>query len=160
MTRRRLSLATLAITLFAGHALAQPFTPPPAPPFTPPPPPPADELRLVQDFTTLFISCGTPVTPTCPNTLTPLEHPLRLHYITLGGRSTTNCSAWLYVARTTPEGEVRTELMRLVLVAGAMDNLAITFPKPIRLEAGDVIGLAVAQGTCAALADLGVEFVE
>jgi hypothetical protein len=36
----------------------------------------------------------------------------------------------------------------------------LALPRPIRLEAGDVIGLTVAQGTCAMLADLGIETLE
>lgn len=152
---KKLILAALA-TLLAGTALAQPFSPP-APPFTPPAP---AVLRIVEDFTTIFVSCGTPVTPTCPKTLDPLERPVLLHYITLGGRSTSDCSGWLFVNRTTPQGLVRTELARLVLAAGAIDNIALTFPTPIRLETGDVIGIAVAQGICGVIADLGVEFAD
>jgi hypothetical protein len=148
---KRLVLAALALVLTSG-VVAQEFTPP-GRPFAP------NVLRL-GDFTTLFISCGTPVTPTCPQTRAPLERPVLVHYITLGGRSTTNCSGWLFVNRTTAEGLVQTELMRLVLAAGATDNMVLTFPKPLRLETGDVIGLAVAQGTCAVLADFGVEFTE
>ena len=149
---KRLILAALA-TLVTSGALAQQFTPP-ARPFAP------DVLRLGDDFTTLFISCGTPITPTCPQTRAPLERPVLVHYITIGGRSTTNCSGWLYVNRATTDGVVQTELMRLVLAAGATDNMVLTFPKPLRLETGDVIGLAVAQGTCAVLADFGVELAD
>ncbi|HEX5649240.1 MAG TPA: hypothetical protein VFX69_06240 [Steroidobacteraceae bacterium] len=146
---KRVMVAVLA-TLFATASLAQSFVPP-ARPGNP------DVLRLGEEFTTLFVSCGTPVTPDCPNYLEPLPSPALVHYITLGGRATTNCSGWLFVERTNESGLQRTELMRLVLIAGAFDNLVLTLPKPIRLEAGDVIGLAVAQGTCAMLADFGVE---
>ncbi len=152
---KRLILAALA-TLATGSVFAQQFTPP-GQPFVPVV---QDVLRVGDDFTTLFISCGTPVTPTCPQTRTPLERPVLVHYITIGGRSTSNCSGWLAVSRTTIEGTVQTELMRLVLAAGATDNMVLTFPKPLRLEAGDVIGLFVAQGTCAVIADLGVEFAD
>jgi hypothetical protein len=47
--------------------------------------------------------------------------------------------------------------MRLVLAAGATDNMVLTLSRPIRLETGDVFGIAVAQGTCAMLADIGIE---
>lgn len=146
---RRLVIVALA-TLLAGSALAQQFAPP-GRPFMP------QVLRLGENFSTLFISCGTPVNPQCPRSLSPLASPVLVHYITIGGRSTTDCSAWLYVERVGTGGLVRTELMRLVLMANGFDNMVLTLPKPIRLETGDVIGLAVAQGTCAVLADLGVE---
>ena len=149
---RRIPVIALAM-LFTASALAQQFTPP-GQPFT------AGTLALGTDFSTLFISCGTPITPECPKELAPLKGPVLVHYITLGGRSTSNCSGWLYVERTGTQGVERTELMRLVLAAGATDNAVLALPKPIRLEAGDVIGLAVAQGTCAMLADLGIERLE
>jgi hypothetical protein len=151
---RRISIIALA-TLFATSALAQQFSPP-GQPFNAGP----DPLLLGTNFSTLFISCGTPITPDCPKTLAPLESPVLVHYITLGGRSTSNCSGHLYVERTGTLGVERTELMRLVLAAGATDNMVLALPRPIRLEAGDVIGLTVAQGTCAMLADLGVETLE
>ena len=61
---KRLLFGLLA-TLLASSALAQ--MSPPGQPFVP------DVLRLGHDFTTLFISCGTPVTPACPRILDPLD---------------------------------------------------------------------------------------
>ena len=151
---RRMPIIALAM-LFAASAFAQSFSPP-GQPFT------NGSLPLGTGFSTLFISCGTPVTPECPKTLAPLGSAVLVHYITLGGRSTStsNCSGWLYVERTGTQGVERTELLRLVLAAGATDNMVLALPRPIRLEAGDVIGIAVAQGTCAMLADLGIETLE
>lgn len=149
---KRLWIAALAALVAAG-ALAHDASPR-GRPFLP------NALRLGESFSTLFVSCGTPVTPECPKTLEPLPTPVLMHYVTFGGRSTTNCSGWLYVERAGPTGLVRTELMRLVLAAGATDNMVLALPKPILLEAGDVIGVTVAQGTCAVLADLGIEVLD
>ena len=114
-------------------------------------------LRLGEKVTTLFVSCGTPITPDCPKVLNPLSGSVLIHYITLGGRSTSSCSGWLFVDRTGPAGLERIELMRLVLATGATENMVLPLPKPIRLETGDAIGVAVAQGACAMLADIGIE---
>lgn len=147
---KRLVLGTLA-TLIAAGALAQ----------GPPGLQPRPALRLGENFTTLFISCGTPVTPECPRRLDPLAEPVLLHYITIGGRGSDVCSGWLAVERSAPTGLLRIELTRIVLgPPSSVDNMVLALPRPIRLEAGDVIALYRAQGTCAVIADLGVELTD
>ena len=110
-------------------------------------------MELGTEFTTLFVSCGTPITPICPQWLEPLGRPFLIHYIVAGGRSTDLCSAFIMIKRASPGGgEEIFELFRLVFAEGtSTDNVAITLPKPIRVREDDVVGVSRAQGTCAIL---------
>jgi len=119
-------------------------------------------MELGTEFTTLFVSCGTPITPICPQWLEPLGRPFLIHYIVAGGRSTDLCSAFIMIKRASPGGgEEIFELFRLVFAEGtSADNVAITLPKPIRVREDDVVGVSRAQGTCAILGKLGIEYTK
>ena len=150
---RRLIIATL-LALFAGSAVAQ-FAPP-GRPF-----PGVDQgLALGTQFDSLFISCGTPINPTCPRQLAPLGRPVLIHYVAAGGRSTDVCSATLYVLHQTGVGIQEVILLRLVFGPNTADNVTLTLPHPVRLAADDVIAVSHAQGTCAIHATLGIEYVD
>lgn len=144
-------LLLLSSTAFAQFA-------PPGRPFAPPAAPPA--LVLGDSFGTLFVSCGTPVNPTCPRWLEPVGRPFLIHYIAAGGRSEDVCSASLSVQRATPEGIVTYLLLRLVFGPNTADNVTLPLSRPIRVEATDVVMVAHAQGTCAIHATIGIEYLE
>lgn len=119
-------------------------------------------MDLGTEFTTLFVSCGTPVNPACPRWNSPVGRPFLIHYIVAGGRSTDLCSAFVQVKRMIPGGgEEIIELFRLVFSSGtSADNVVLTLPKPIRVGPDDLVGVARAQGTCAVLGTIGVEFTK
>lgn len=148
---KRLFLGMLLL-LLASTAFAQ-FAPP-GRPFA------ATPLALGDNFDTLFVSCGTPINPTCPRSLEPLGRPFLIHYIAAGGRSTDVCSASLSVQRTTAEGTKLYLLLRLVFGPDTADNVAMALQRPLRVEATDVVMVAHAQGTCAIHATIGIEYVD
>lgn len=142
----------LLFLLLSSTAFAQ-FAPP-GRPFAPP------ALVLGGNFDTLFISCGTPVNPTCPRSLDALERPVLLHYIAAGGRSTDVCSASVYVQHPTPAGTRTLVLLRLVFGPDTADNVTLPLTQPLRLEANDVVAVSHAQGTCAIHATLGIQYLD
>jgi hypothetical protein len=150
---RRALIATL-LTLFAGSAVAQ-FAPP-GRPFQSADP----GLALGTQFDSLFVSCGTPINTTCPRQLEPLGRPALIHYVAAGGRSTDVCSATVYVLHPTPAGIRVIDLLRLVFGPNTADNVTLTLPHPLRLEADDAVAVSHAQGTCAILATLGIEYLD
>lgn len=152
---KRLFLGMLPL-LLASTAFGQ-FVPA-GRPFEPPAPLPS--LVLGGSFDTLFVSCGTPINPTCPRALEPVGRPFLIHYIAAGGRSTDVCSASLNVQRTTAEGTRLYLLLRLVFGPDTADNVAMALPRPLRVEATDVVTVAHAQGTCAIHATIGIEYLE
>jgi hypothetical protein len=119
-------------------------------------------MDLGTEFTTLFVSCGTPVNPTCPRWNGPVGRPFLIHYIVAGGRSTDLCSAFVQIKRMIPGGgEEIIELFRLVFSSNiSADNVVLTLPRPIRVGPDDLVGVARAQGTCAILGTIGVEFTK
>lgn len=150
----RRTIIAILLALFAGNAAAQ-FAPP-GQPFAMDDP----SLALGTRFDTLFVSCGTPVNPTCPRQLEALGRPVLIHYVAAGGRSTDVCSAAVYVLHQTPAGIRAINLLRLVFGPNTADNVTLTLPHPIRLEADDVVGVSHAQGTCAIHATLGIEYLD
>lgn len=147
-------LLGMATMLLAATAIAHNSPQVPAPrPFA---------MDVGTEFTTLFVSCGTPVNPDCPRWSAPVGRPFLIHYIVAGGRSTDLCSAFVQVKRMIPGGgEQVIELFRLVFSSGtSADNLALTLPKPIRVGPDDLVGVARAQGTCAILGTIGIEFTK
>jgi hypothetical protein len=146
----------MLLLLLSSTALAQ-FTPP-GRPFAPPAPSPV--LVLGESFGTLFVSCGTPINPTCPRALDPVGRPFLIHYIAAGGRSADVCSASVSVQRVTPEGVMTYLLLRLVFGPDTADNVTLPLARPVRVEATDVVMVAHAQGTCAIHATIGIEYLE
>jgi hypothetical protein len=119
-------------------------------------------MDLGTEFTTLFVSCGTPVNPDCPRWNGPVGRPFMIHYIVAGGRSTDLCSAFVQIKRMIPGGgEEIIQLFRLVFSSGtSADNVVLALPKPIRVGPDDLVGVARAQGTCAILGTIGIELTK
>ena len=131
----------------------------------------AGSLRLGAQFVPVFISCGTTQNPQCPRTTEPIGRPYLIHYVAVSARASTQCSFVANVSRLKSDGSVEIySLTRMTLWGDAAawppqldsDSSVLTFPKPLRGESGDTLGVARAPGTaeaCAVFATFGIEYL-
>ena len=106
-------------------------------------------LALASQFDSVRIQCGTNFRPSClPEDVfsDPAEGPFLLHYVTLSGSASMQCSFLAAVHRELTGDTVRVVLGRLSLLGApwfdfSTDSTVITFPVPIRGEAGDRLGI-------------------
>jgi len=130
-------------------------------------------LRLGSQFVSVFITCGTTPNPDCPRSTAPMERPYLIHYVVLSGRANIRCLLTANVTREKHDGTTETlALTRMTLWgdAGASPpqlssgNEVLTFPKPLRGEAGNTLGVArspvtAEPDTCSAFATFGIEYL-
>lgn len=136
-------------------------------------------LALGLQFDTVRVQCGTNFQPSClreDSFSDPAERPFLLHYVTLSGSASMQCSFMATVQRELADDTVRVHLGRLSLLGAPWYNFStestvITFPVPLRGEAGDKLGIwrfpEVAPATdpnlgeaCRVFAVFGIEYLK
>lgn len=129
-------------------------------------------LRLGSQFVPVLITCGTPQNPQCPRYTEPVGRPYLIHYVTVGGRADIFCSFASVVRRQKSDGSLESfGLTRMTLWGDSVqspsrlswDNTVLTFPKPIRGEAGDTLGVVrspVTGDSCSVFATFGIEYLQ
>lgn len=101
-----------------------------------------------------------------------MERPYLIHYVTVGGRADAQCSFAPVIQRQKSDGSVDNfGLARFTLwsdgqavpAQSSADNAVLTFPEPLRGEAGDSLGVSRApvniEGTCSVFATYGIEYL-
>lgn len=153
------SLCLLLSSAASAHGLAAPGSP-------------FSSLALGSQFVPVLVTCGTAPNPDCPRFLEPMERPYLIHYVTVGGRADAQCSFTPVIQRQKSDGSVNNfGLARFTLwgdgqslpVQSRADNAVLTFPEPLRGEAGDLLGVSRApvniEGTCSVFATYGIEYL-
>jgi hypothetical protein len=128
-------------------------------------------LRLGSQFVPVLITCGTSQNPQCPRSTEPIGRPYLIHYVTLSARANTLCSFAANVTRQKSDGTTEIfALARMTLWGDTMewprqlssDTAVLTFPKPLRGEASDTLGVGkspLTAETCSIFATFGIEYL-
>jgi len=129
---------------------------------------PSDSLSIGDQFVTVTVQCGTIPYPNCPGYSEPIGQRFLLRYVITTGHADMNCPVGAGIERAgvmTPlthldlEGDT-TQIPKLL----SWDNSVLTFPKPLRGEAGDKLAVfrartPAAGERCATHAIFGIEYL-
>lgn len=129
-------------------------------------------LSLGSEFVPVLVTCGTTVNSTCPRFTDPVGQRFLVHYVTLSGRANIQCSIAAVIQRQKSDGTVETFGLTRITLWGdgqespgqlSSDSIVLTFPEPLRGQAGDTLGVTrtplTSGDTCGVFATFGIEYL-